>query len=118
MYLVIAASFLILVFMWISGFKFKVSGPLVGLEFGPEAIHTNLSIEDVKKELFLMHSKLSTELKSLEKSKFLKIETVSHRQALPGQSGDSFSVSDSGIGSCSKKSSSDSDTESFEQVDE
>ena len=117
MYLIIAASFLVLVFMWISGFQFKVSGPLVGLEFGPGSAGNQLSIEDIKKELSLLHSNLN-ELKSIEKAKILQIENVSHRPALVGPNGDSLAVTDSGIGSFAKKSSSESETESFEQVDD
>jgi hypothetical protein len=56
--------------MWLSGFQFKFKSLLLSTEFGPsiEADHTQLAIQDLKKEIRKMRKEMSLEIKSIPKS--------------------------------------------------
>ena len=87
-------SVLVLFFMWISNFRFKVSGILLGVEFGPEQkVSNNLSIEEIRAELGSLKKQLSIELKS---SRVLSVENiapnVTTRALPPAANGDNIKM--------------------------
>ena len=116
MYTAITFAILVLFFMWISNFQFKINGVLLGVEFGPrdQPPRQTISIEDIRSEFRKMGKELSIEMKSERQKNQLQITTVENISSRPKNFDQISDIS--AAGDCKKMSKESSEESEFEHI--